>query len=716
MNARLLLVALEREADIVLVRKRTRLLAELLGFDRQDQTRITTAVSEVARNAFEYAGGGRTEFRVKDGPPRPAFEIVISDKGPGIANLPAVLSGSHRSERGMGVGLRGAQRLMDFFDIQTAAGSGTTVRIAKSFPAGAPAPTGELLKRIGCALGGNNGADPLDEIRHQNQEMLLQLEELQDKQGALVQLNQELQDTNRGVVALYAELDERADHLRRADELKSKFLSNMSHEFRTPLNSILALSRLLLARTDGDLAPEQEKQVQFIRKAAESLTELVNDLLDLAKVEAGKTTVAAVEFTVESLFGALRGMLRPLLVGDAVALVFEDAGGLPPLYTDEAKVSQILRNFLSNAIKFTERGEVRVWADRDRAADTVAFFVRDTGIGIAAADLGIIFEEFGQVAHPLQSAIKGTGLGLPLSKKLAELLGGEVAVESAPGQGSVFSVTLPRVFRTAREPPAAEPDWTLDPARVPVLVVDDDPADAFAMQRLLANTGYQPIMAPTVAAAKHALARVTPAAILLDVVLSGDELWRMILGLRQGEATGDIPIVVTSSTGEDRKALHLGADAYLAKPLDPELLLDRLDRLTGNLSVTRVLLVDDEEVTRYLVRQLLPRGVYEVREATTGTAGLAQLRERRPDILLLDLMMPEMTGFELLEHLRGDPGLDDIPAIVLTSAILGPRERQRLGRASRVMSKSDLSAVALSAAIAEALADRTPVSPELLDG
>ncbi len=716
MNARLLLVALEREADIVLVRKRTRLLAELLGFDRQDQTRITTAVSEVARNAFEYAGGGRTEFRVKDGPPRPAFEIVISDKGPGIANLPAALSGSHRSERGMGVGLRGAQRLMDFFDIQTAAGSGTTVRIAKSFPAGAPAPTGELLKRIGRALGGNNGADPLEEIRHQNQEMLLQLEELQDKQGALVQLNQELQDTNRGVVALYAELDERADHLRRADELKSKFLSNMSHEFRTPLNSILALSRLLLARTDGDLAPEQEKQVQFIRKAAESLTELVNDLLDLAKVEAGKTTVAAVEFTVESLFGALRGMLRPLLVGDAVALVFEDAGGLPPLYTDEAKVSQILHNFLSNAIKFTERGEVRVWADRDRDADTVAFFVRDTGIGIAAADLGIIFDEFGQVAHPLQSAIKGTGLGLPLSKKLAELLGGEVAVESAPGQGSVFSVTLPRVFRTAREPPAAEPDWTLDPARVPVLVVDDDPADAFAMQRLLANTRYQPIMAPTVAAAKHALARVTPAAILLDVVLSGDELWRMILGLRQGEATGDIPIVVTSSTGEDRKALHLGADAYLAKPLDPELLLDRLDRLTGNLSVTRVLLVDDEEVTRYLVRQLLPRGVYEVREATTGTAGLAQLRERRPDILLLDLMMPEMTGFELLEHLRGDPGLDDIPAIVLTSAILGPRERQRLGRASRVMSKSDLSAVALSAAIAEALADRTPVSPELLDG
>ena len=169
------------------------------------------------------------------------------------------------------------------------------------------------------------------------------------------------------MVALYAELDERADHLRRADELKSKFLSHMSHEFRTPLNSILALSRLLLDRSDGELTEEQETQVRFIRKAAQNLTELVDDLLDLAKVEAGKTVVVASEFTVSSLFGALRGMLRPLLVGDAVALVFEESADLPPLDTDEGKVSQILRNFISNALKFTERGEVRVWATADRA-------------------------------------------------------------------------------------------------------------------------------------------------------------------------------------------------------------------------------------------------------------------------------------------------------------------------------------------------------------
>jgi signal transduction histidine kinase/DNA-binding response OmpR family regulator len=705
MSARLLAIALDHEPDIVLVRKRTRRIAELLGFNRQDQTRITTAVSELARNAFEYAGGGRVEFRINEDAGRHGLEIGISDKGPGIADLDAVVSGVQRSEKGMGVGLRGAQRLMDDFRIESQPGAGTTVKVAKFLPARAPAVTRTVLTSIGQVLAAEAPPNPVDEIRQQNQEMLAQLEELQEKGEALAHLNQELQDTNRGVVALYAELDERADHLRRADELKSKFLSNMSHEFRTPLNSILALSRLLLTRTDGDLTPEQEKQVQFIRKSADTLTELVNDLLDLAKVAAGKTVITPVEFTAESLFGALRGMLRPLLVGDAVSLVFEDAADVPLLYSDEGKISQVLRNFLSNAIKYTEKGEVRVWAMPDPDADTVTFRVRDTGIGIAQEDLGVIFEEFGQVAHPMQSRIKGTGLGLPLSKRLAELLGGTIAVESAPGHGSVFSVTLPRIYRVGEAIEVPDEDWVVDPGSVPVLVVEDDSADAFALRRLLSGTRYQAMFARTVAAAKRALGRMTPAAILLDVVLLGDETWRMLLGLRGDEVTGDIPIIVTSSAGENRKALHLGADAYLSKPIDPIELLDRLDRLTGNRSVTRVLLVDDEEVTRYLVRQLLPRGGYDVQEATTGTEGLSRLFAKPPDVLLLDLKMPEMNGFELLGRISEEASLGSIPAIVLTSAVLTPGERRRLKRAARIMSKSDLSPAALTGAIADVLGE-----------
>ncbi len=241
-----------------------------------------------------------------------------------------------------------------------------------------------------------------------------------------MRLNRELEDTNRGVVALYAELDEKADHLRRADDLKSKFLSNMSHEFRSPLNSILALSGLLLDRSDGELTTEQDQQVGYIRRAAHDLLELVNDLLDLAKVEAGKVELRPSEFEAVNLFAALRGMLRPLLLSRSVDLVFGDASHIARIYSDEGKIAQILRNFISNALKFTERGEVRVTVDRE-GDDDVVFSVSDTGIGIAPEHIELIFQDFVQLDNPIQRRVKGTGLGLPLSKKLAGLLGGSVS-------------------------------------------------------------------------------------------------------------------------------------------------------------------------------------------------------------------------------------------------------------------------------------------------
>src|SRR5262249_49382219 len=223
--------------------------------------------------------------------------------------------------------------------------------------------------------------DPLAALRDQNRELIQSLEEIRRREEESKQLNQELGDTNRGVVALYAELDERAEQLRTASELKTRFLSNMSHEFRTPLNSILALSRLLLDCIDGELTPEQERQVGYIRRSAESLLELVNDLLDLAKVEAGKVDVKATSFTVSSLFGALRGALRPLLVSPSVELIFDNVDDMPELVTDEAKVAQILRNLISNALKFTEKGEVRVRAHYEAEPKLAIFSVRDTGIG-----------------------------------------------------------------------------------------------------------------------------------------------------------------------------------------------------------------------------------------------------------------------------------------------------------------------------------------------
>lgn len=256
-------------------------------------------------------------------------------------------------------------------------------------------------------------------------------------------LRAELDETNRGVIALYGELDLQADQLRRANELKSRFLAYMSHEFRTPIGAIRSIVRLLLDRVDGPLTEEQERQVLFIEQNAADFAEMVDDLLDLAKVEAGRVEISPAWFDMVDLFSALRGMFKPVLTNPDVNLVFaEPPQEIPRLYTDDRKLSQILRNFISNALKFTPKGEVRVRADATQDGQVV-FSVTDTGIGIAPEFHDSIFQDFSQVQSPLQRRLKGTGLGLSLSKRLAELLGGTVSLSSQLGHGSTFAVTIP---------------------------------------------------------------------------------------------------------------------------------------------------------------------------------------------------------------------------------------------------------------------------------
>jgi signal transduction histidine kinase len=282
------------------------------------------------------------------------------------------------------------------------------------------------------------------------------LNRLAEAEAEIIALRAELAETNQGVLALYAELDDNAAALKEASDLKSRFLSYMSHEFRTPLGSILSIARLLMDRLDGPLTDEQERQVRFIQSSATELTEMVNDLLDLAKVEAGRVTISPAWFEMVDLFSALRGMFKPILSNDAVTLVFEQPVGIPAVYTDDKKLSQILRNFISNALKFTLEGEVRVTASLI-GDDSVRFAVSDTGIGIAEEHLSAIFQDFVQVDAPIQKKLRGTGLGLSLSKKLAQMLGGDVAVTSTVGVGSVFSVTIPLAL------PGGDPELPLFP-------------------------------------------------------------------------------------------------------------------------------------------------------------------------------------------------------------------------------------------------------------
>jgi signal transduction histidine kinase len=444
------------------------------------------------------------------------------------------------------------------------------VTLRKYLPSTAPKISAQELAALTNQLA-QEPQDLYDEIRHQNQELLNTLEDLRQREEDLNRMNRELEDTNRGVVALYAELDQRAEQLRNSDRMKSRFLSHMSHEFRTPLNAIVGLTRLLLKREVIARSTEAAREVAFIQQTTLSLSEMVDDLLDLSKAESGKLTVHASEFDVTTLFSTLRAMLRPLAVNRDVELIFEDPISVPLIRSDENKVSQILRNLLSNSLKFTERGEVRASVRYLPEQDLIVFTVADTGIGIAPQHHEHIFEEFAQIQNPLQKTSKGTGLGLALCKKLADLLGGSIRVDSELGAGACFTVVIPRVN-----------------AEVPN------------------ETEY-----------------------------------------------------IQSRT---------------------------------------IVLIDDEAVSRYLLRQLLA-GPFQVVEAATGKEGLLQVNKLRPHLVFLDLNMPDMSGFEVLDRLKAAAETRDIPIVVVTGQKLDHDVREQLVTRTAAVLTKDLLAGAEALAI-----------------
>ncbi|MBC1221355.1 response regulator [Nostoc sp. UCD121] len=679
---------IQYEQDVVQARQRTREIAEQLGFDAQDQARLATAVSEIARNAFQYARGGTVEFSVAGEPQ--AFLIQIQDSGSGIPHLEDVLAGRYTSNTGMGLGIMGSRKLMDFFEMESLPGQGTTVVMSKRLSKRTPNFTDLQLQQIRESVMERSPQNPYQEIQRQNQELLRAMAELRKREEELTQLNRELEDTNRGVVALYAELDEKADSLQKANELKTRFLSNMSHEFRTPLNSILSLSRMLLARMDGDLTVEQEKQVTFIQKGASGLSELVNDLLDLAKVEAGKIEVRPSFFEVSDLFATLRGMLRPLLVQDSsVALIVEEPEGIGQIYSDEGKVAQILRNFISNALKFTEQGEVRVTAVQ--RGHTVTFSVSDTGIGIAPDDVERIFEDFVQIESSLQKQVKGTGLGLPLSHKLTELLGGSISVTSKLGEGSTFTALIPIVYPYATEFPTllqpmtdgrSETIISLEPTRLPILAVEDHRETLFIYEKHLQESAYQLIATRTLAQARLALQQLQPAAIMLDIMLEGQNGWTFLREIKGDETTRSIPVLVITIIDNEKQALALGANGFLIKPVDRLQLLNKLNTLINQNKPQKILLIDDDPAYRYLVKQLLINTQLSILEAMNGWEGLNLAQREQPTAIVLDLEMPELSGFDVLNQLKSNPVTQSIPVIIYSSAQLDAETQSRLAKKS----------------------------------
>lgn len=698
---KILSVMIRYEHDVVACRWRARQIAGLIGFHEQDQTRIATAVSEIARNAFSYGGGGKAEYYVEETTPNQTFLIRITDSGAGITDLPLVLEGKYRSRAGMGLGIVGARRLMDRFEIESTPERGTTVVLGKIIPEKIQPITPMVIGQIAEELSFQKPQSLIEEFQQQNQELLHALDEL----GSL---NRELQETNRGVVALYAELDEKAEQARRSGELKSRYLANMSHEFRTPINSIMAIMRLLMARTDGDLTAEQERQLTFVQESAQALSELINDLLDIAKVEAGKVSANLSEFEALTLFGTLRGIFRPLCTNPSVKLVFEDPVGLPLLYTDEGKVAQILRNLISNALKFTEQGEVRVRASVAPGGQQMIFSVSDTGMGIAPRDQERIFEEFTQLEHPIQKKVKGTGLGLHLSRKLAELLGGTITVESEVDGGSTFSVSIPLAYS---EPmPAFDTPKiirSLDSTKHPVLVIEDDYETLLLYDKYLKGTAFQFIPAQSILQARKILKEIRPFAIVLDILLPDGESWDLLTEVKTNESLSKTPVLVATIVPDRLKGMTLGAYDYCVKPVDRKWLLDRLKEMTTRQMVKKILIVDDEEVARYVIKSHLSGKDYTILEASNGIEGLQRARTDRPDVILLDLQMPGLCGLEVLHELKKDPQTRDIVVIIVTSKIFDREERLRLtAQAHAILSKETLTNESVVRQVREALTKR----------
>ncbi|MDQ2731282.1 MAG: response regulator, partial [Armatimonadota bacterium] len=460
-----------------------------------------------------------------------------------------------------------------------------------------------------------------------------------------------------------------------ASRLKSEFLANMSHELRTPMNSIIGYSQVLLEEMDGPLAPEQDEDIRRILAAAHHLLHLINDILDLSKIESGKMTLEMAPFSLFSVVEEALSTVRPLAAQKHLQLTTKIPETLPPIYGDSAKLKQVLLNLLANAIKFTPEGKVEVSASSQNGVVEIA--VKDTGIGVSSMAREHIFEEFRQADGSTSRRFGGTGLGLAISRKLIRMQHGEITVESEEGVGSTFRILLPDAGNLA---PHIEPSVnSLPPAeeRLRAVCIDDDPSSLNLIMRHLVSEGYE-VKTASGADEGISLARQwKPDVITLDVMMPQKDGWQALEELKSDEELQSIPVLIVSMIQNRELASALGASGAVIKPIERTVLLAALQQIQSKDPTMDVLVVDDDPEMCARAVQLLEDAHYTTRFALSGEEALQQIREHRPDALVLDLKMPGMDGFELVRRLQAE---GDNPAIiVLTSLDLNPMQREQIG-------------------------------------
>ena len=589
----------------------------------------------------------------------------------GIAEIAQILDGSYVSPTGMGVGLRGAQRLMDEFEIDTGS-RGTRISACKAVYPPRPLPSEQSIQQIRRQLQSEGAADPYVELQVRGSELLLTSAELQSKQQELEATNQELENTNKGVVALYSELEKASSELKDASEARSRFFSNMTHEFRTPINIIENISKLLLSGVDGCSTPSRTSRCASSPMRRPISPGWSTNCWTSRKPSPGAWKCFPNASSSASSSNSCASSPGPWPCATRTWTIHEPAFDLP-LETDRNRLFQILRNLITNAFKYTREGSVSVRCFQPDEHN-LEFVVEDTGVGISVENQARIFEEFARIRAP-GVQVHGNGLGLPLALRLANLLKGDISLNSEPGRGSRF-------VQVAREYNQRQPAL-VSLAGTTILVIDDSAADRYLINHLLQP--FEPVIieADCASASIDKLHAVRPDIIILDLDLpdiSGEDLLESMDWSMHARV-----LVNTAKQMDDGERARLGSrcQAILDKsqPNHAETLLHQVQRLAGDTTMRnrRILIIDDMDANRYVLRKILASEPgYEVLEAANGGDGLARL-ESGVDLVILDINLPDMSGFELIQKAEQRLGHDKLPAIINISATFAAARTRRWG-------------------------------------
>jgi signal transduction histidine kinase/DNA-binding response OmpR family regulator len=656
-------------------------LAEACNFDEIAATRLTTIFSELVR--LGRAGGNRVDIALNLG------------ERNGKNGLSLIFSYGEKIHLMLDLA-----RFFDFFKLRSPDGGPTTLEAFHYLPDNFPHLTDDFIATQRQKLSQLSREELLADVQAKNEELRASTEEIlkakrlaEEATSALQSQVQELGQARRAMLNILEDLEEAKQGALEATQAKSAFLANMSHELRTPMNAILGYSEMLMEDAEDQGQEDFLPDLQKIHVAGKHLLGLINDILDLSKIEAGKMDLYLESFDVAGMINDVASTLKPLVDKNANTLQVHLAPDLGAMHADMTKVRQSLFNLLSNASKFTEKGTITLDAEAlvKDGARWIAFRVADTGIGMTPEQLDKLFQPFVQADVSTSRKYGGTGLGMTITQLFVKMMGGEMNVASEPGAGTTFTILLPAEVKAplpAEVPPpeAAEPIFL--PGVNTVLVVEDDPGARDLLARFLTKEGYRVETAAGGEAGLRLARELHPDIITLDVMLPDKDGWAVLSDLKADPELADIPVVMLTIVDNKNLGYALGAADYLTKPIQRDRLLAVLTKYCPPSQPGTVLVVEDDVETQEVTRRLLEKAGIQVMVAQNGRVALERLAEGQPGLILLDLMMPEMDGFQFVDHVRQHETWRAIPIVVLTAKDLTAADRRRLnGYVSDIISK-----------------------------